>query len=217
MQAGTVRAAQVFIISLVFVVAFETGAETPPEGMTFIPTGEFAPEGSGALEKKNLPAFYIDHYEITQRAFEWVMKNTPSFFKGAERPVERVNWFEAAEYCRGVGKRLPTEWEWEWAARGERKPDFPKAEHYGWFKDNSQKQTHPVGQKIPNAHGLYDMAGKVWEWTSSDHESGGKVLRGGSWRNSADSMRSSKRIMSLPIYRFHYVGFRCAASAKTGP
>ncbi|MCH8158017.1 MAG: formylglycine-generating enzyme family protein, partial [Nitrospinae bacterium] len=115
------------------------------------------------------------------------------------------------------GKRLPTEWEWEWAARGERKPDFPKAEHYGWFKDNSQKQTHPVGQKIPNAHGLYDMAGKVWEWTSSDHESGGKVLRGGSWRNSADSMRSSKRIMSLPIYRFHYVGFRCAASAKTGP
>jgi len=66
-------------------------------------------------------------------------------------------------------------------------------------------------------YGLYDMTWNAWEWTSSDYENGGKVMRGGSWRNSHNSMRPSKRIMSLPLYRYHYAGFRCVTSMDPEP
>jgi formylglycine-generating enzyme required for sulfatase activity len=121
-----------------------------------------------------------------------------------------MNWFEAVEYCFKIGKRLPSEW--ECAARsgnttkfiGERK--IPSCT-VGLIK------TQPIGQKKPNSYGLFDMAGNVWEWTNSHCESAqGKVLRGGSWRNSMNAMQSFKWITSLPIHRFHYVGFRCVSS-----
>ena len=158
--------------------------------------------------------FYIDRYEVTQVGYLSVMLNNPSYFKGMDRPVEKVTWNQAVSFCEKVGKRLPTEIEWESAIRagtnsfyywGEKTPD-----RYAWFKGNSNKQTHDVGEKQPNALGLYDMAGNVWEWTGSEHEDGGKVVRGGSWRNGVGSLKSSHRIYSLPIHKFHYVGFRCA-------
>lgn len=132
--------------------------------------------------------------------------------------MEKVNWHEADAYCRKIGKRLPTEWEWEYAARAGTSTVYywgdAMDEAYAWHKGNADKQTHPVGEKQPNAWGLYDMAGNVWEWTASDHENGGKVLRGGSWRNSTISLRAGHRILSHPIYRYHYVGFRCARSVN---
>ncbi len=184
------------------------------------------PAGGLELDKdqKKIPidTFFIDRYEVTQQQYETVMGENPSFFKGPKRPVEKVTWDQADTYCRKIGKRLPTEWEWELAARAGSDTTFywgdslDQADAHGWHLKNSNKQTHPVGEKKPNAYGLYDMAGNVWEWTASDHVLGGKVQRGGSWRNSVISMRSRHRILSNPIYRYHYVGFRCASSSPEG-
>ena len=165
--------------------------------------------------------FYIDRYEVTQKEFFKVMNSNPSYFKGKDRPVEKVTWYQAVTFCEKVGKRLPTEQEWEIAVRaGSTSPFFWGEElpdHYAWHKGNANKQTHNVGEKEANSLGLYDMAGNVWEWTGSEHENGGKVVRGGSWRNGVGSLKSSHRIYSLPIHKFHYVGFRCAISrSKSG-
>ncbi len=159
-------------------------------------------------------SFWMDRFEVTQKEYFAVMGNNPSFFKGENHPVEKVTWYDAKMFCEKRGKRLPMEGEWEKAARaGSSSSFFWKNENpdaFAWHKGNAYKKTHPVGSKKPNALGLYDMAGNVWEWTSSNHESGGKVVRGGSWRNGVGSLKSSHRINSLPIHKFHYVGFRCA-------
>ena len=187
--------------------------------MISIPAGKFVTSAKHGPKEMFIDQFFIDRFEVTQETYEKIIGINPSFFKGRRRPVEKVNWFEAVEYCRRVDKRLPSEWEWEKAARAESLSKFywgdEDAKSHGWFKENSEKKTHPVGQKKPNSYGLHDMSGNVWEWTNSYRETtGGKVLRGGSWRNSMNTMRSSNWITSLPVHRFHYVGFRCARSKK---
>ncbi|MFQ5449021.1 MAG: formylglycine-generating enzyme family protein [Nitrospinaceae bacterium] len=181
--------------------------------MVPIPSGNFMAGKPDSLKSVFLETYHIDRHEVTQEAFERRMGKNPAFFKGANRPVEDVTWFDANKYCRKAGKRLPTEWEWEKAAKaGSATPYYWGADmdgRYAWYKGNSEKQTHPVGEKKPNRYGLYDMAGNVWEWTSSNFGAMGKVVRGGSWRNSPVSLRSAHRIPSLPIHKFHYVGFRC--------
>ncbi len=161
-------------------------------------------------------SFWIDQFEVTQKDFSSIMGRNPSFFKGEDRPVEKVTWYDAKIYCEKTGKRLPREWEWEKAIRSGTSTAFywkdGDPDLYAWHKGNADKKTHPVGLKKPNALNIFDMAGNVWEWTLSDHESGGKVVRGGSWRNGVGSLKSSHRINSLPIHKFHYVGFRCAIS-----
>ncbi len=185
--------------------------------MVQIPTGVLQLKDKSKIA---IDSFFVDRYEVTQEQFQKVMDDNPSFFKGSNLPVEKVTWDQADAYCRKVGKRLPTEWEWELAARAGSSSIYywgdAMNDAYAWYKANANKKTHPVGTKKPNAFGLYDMSGNVWEWTASDHEHGGKVQRGGSWRNNAISQRSGHRILSNPIYRYHYVGFRCASSSPAG-
>ncbi len=182
--------------------------------MSYIPAGEFVAGHEKNPKTISLDAFCIDRFEVTQDAFEKLMGVNPSFFRGPSLPVEKVTWNEAVEYCTRSGQRLPTEWEWEKAAKGNTITRYYWGneidDRYAWYKGNADKQTHPAGKKEPNAFGLYDMSGNVWEWTASDHENGGKAVRGGSWRNNPVSLRSAHRILSLPIHKFHYVGFRCA-------
>jgi len=189
----------------------------PTSNMVLVPSGKLLVVSGYESKQVVIDEFFIDRFEVTQKLYESIVGINLSFFIGEQKPVEKLNWFEAIDYCRRIKKRLPTEWEWEWAARagsmshfywGEEDPEL-----YGWFKKNSEKKTHSVGLKLPNSLGIYDMGGNVWEWTDSYRETtGGKVLRGGSWRNSINAMASSKWITSLPIHRFHYVGFRCARS-----
>lgn len=213
-----------FIISVATLLtagnALTSSAETPPSKMknrVLIPAGSFMAGPPDSMVARGVPAFYIARFEVTQQQYQRVMGNNLSFFKGPNHPVENVTWDDANLFCKRSGQRLPTEWEWEKAAKAGTATHYhwgdAMDQSFAWHKGNSNKQTHPVGSKKPNGFGLYDMAGNVWEWTVSDHEAGGKVMRGGSWRNSQTSLRSAQRIMSLPLFKYHYVGFRCAQSA----
>jgi formylglycine-generating enzyme required for sulfatase activity len=95
------------------------------------------------------------------------MGSNPSHFKGPQRPVENVTWDDAAAYCRAVGMRLTTEAEWEYAARaGSTAARYGELDDIAWYDKNSQQKTHDVKGKRPNAWGLYETLGNVWEWVA---------------------------------------------------
>ena len=191
----------------------------------------------GPLADERIP------YEVTQEQYEKVMGNNPSRFKGSRNPVEKVRWNDAVAFCRklsdqeGVEYRLPTEAEWEYACRagtttrysfGDDKSQLGK---YAWFGGNSGGETHPVGQKLPNIWGLYDMHGDVYEWCQDwygRYERGrvisdptgpasGKlrVLRGGAFAGRPLYVRSANRGDDLPVYRAF--GFRLARTYDLSP
>ena len=122
--------------------------------------------------------FFMGVFEVTQQQYERIMGRNPSFFKGAQNPVEFVSWEDAVDFCKKVSQKtgktvhLPTEAEWEYACRAGTKTRFcygddasySKLADYAWYGNNSYGQTHPVGQKRPNDWGLYDMHGNVLEW-----------------------------------------------------
>jgi len=187
--------------------------------------------------------FWLSDHEVTQREYQAVIGDNPSSFKGdLNRPVELVTWNEAVEYCRKLTEReraagritgqqayrLPTEAEWEYAARaGTSGARHGELDAIAWWSGNSGNQTHPVKQKAANGWGLYDMIGNVWEWCSDWYgayptgsvtdpagpSSGSdRVGRGGSWNYGDRYARSANRSRDVPGFR-DALGFRPALSS----
>jgi formylglycine-generating enzyme required for sulfatase activity len=196
--------------------------------------------------------FAIAKYEVTQELYFVVMGRNPAKWKGPRNSVEMVSWHEATEFCDKVARelsrlklleggdtvRLPSEAEWEYACRagttsaysfGDKVDDLGK---YCWYKANAPGNDPPVGQKLPNAWGLYDMHGYVWEWCAdgmhADYQGApadgspwtlkdGKerVIRGGSYADEADAVRSAYRRGVAADFLSDTVGFRCVRAPKS--
>lgn len=225
-----------------------------PAGFVWIGPGSFV-MGSPANEEGRFSdevqhpvtltqGFWLSDHEVTQGEYWAVMGSNPSNFKGdLNRPVETVSWDEAVLYCqkltereRAAGRitaqqayRLPTEAEWEYAARaGTTGARHGELDAIAWWSGNSGYQTRPVKQKVPNAWGLYDMMGNVWEWCSDRYEAyptaavtnptgpalgSLRVYRGGSWDLVAGTVRSAFRFGLVPGSRLSLLGFRPALSS----
>lgn len=185
--------------------------------------------------------FYLGVHEVTQEQYERVMGRNPSIFEDPQNPVEQVSWEDAVRFCQKLSElpaeeaagrvyRLPTEAEWEYACRAGTTTEFSfddderRLDAYGWFDENTASSPKPVGQKEPNAWGLYDMHGNVWEWCSDWYgkyatgaatdpvgpaEGSLRVCRGGSWRDEAVFCRSAYRLGYAPSGRENEnAGFR---------
>lgn len=176
--------------------------------------------------------FEIGKYEVTQAQWQSVMGSNPSSFKGANRPVERVSWNDIQAFlgnlkARGDGYRyrLPTEAEWEYVTQAGA-PGRISPDDGNWYDKNSGQQTHPVGLKQPNAWGLYDTTGNVWEWvqdwygesyyrTSPPNDPPGPssgrthVIKGGSFSDPAGITNPSRKYYLQPTVKVDNLGFRC--------
>lgn len=168
--------------------------------------------------------FYIGKTEVTQRLWYAVMGSNPSKFIGDNNPVERVSWYDCQEFVERLSRltgrnfRLPTEREWEYAAKGGNKSrgyEYSGSNdlyRVAWYEENSNGMTHPVGQKLDNELGIYDMSGNVWEWCSdcSDSSCSYRVFRGGGWFSYASSCRVARRSYNAPGDRGVDLGLRLA-------
>ena len=183
--------------------------------------------------------YYIGKYEVTQALWQAVMGSNPSYFKGDDLPVEQVSWNDCQDFISKLnamtGKRfrLPSEAEWEYAARGGKKSrgyQYSGSNTLGdvaWYEGNSGSKTHAVGTKQPNELGIYDMTGNVYEWCQDWYGSyssspqtnpigavsgSSRVDRGGSWFFTAKHCRSSYRFNLTPGYRLNFLGLRLVLS-----
>jgi len=231
-------------------ITLEKGSDAPPApaGMVYVEGGTFQ-MGSAEGESDEKPvhsvtisSFYIGKYEVTQKEWKEIMGSNPSEFKGDNLPVEQVSWNDVQEYIRklnaktGEKYRLPTEAEWEYAARGgastgsgspSKYSGSDNIEEVAWYSGNSGSKTHNAGTKAPNELVIYDMSGNLWEWCSDWYgktyyssspskdpkgpASGEyRVLRGGSWLSHGNGCRSANRLWAYPDNRHLNNGFRLA-------
>lgn len=214
----------------------------PVEGGTFT-MGATTEQGSDAnsdekpTHQVTLSDFSIGETEVTQELWQAVMGSNPSYFSGNQQPVEKVSWNDCQTFITklnqltGANFRLPTEAEWEFAARGGNKSwgyKYAGGNTIGdvaWYYSNSNSKTHAVAQKLPNELGLYDMSGNVWEWCQDWYGSYGsaaqtnptgpasgsyRVIRGGGWSYSARFCRVSVRYDNSLASTYYYVGLRLA-------
>ena len=202
------------------------------DGLTYvwIPPGKFqmgCSPGDAACDGNERPAhevtitrgFWLGQTPVTQQAYQRVVGKNPSGHVGPNLPVEYVDWSEAHAYCVAIGGRLPTEAEWEYAARASSTgARYGNLDEIAWYAANSGGQSHEVGQKPANAFGLYDMLGNVWQWVADwfgPYPAGGaagqlKENRGGSWGTAANMVRASYRGFVEPAHRGGKLGLRCA-------
>jgi len=222
-----------------------------------IPSGRFQ-MGSSNGDSNEQPVrevslrrgFWMGQTEVTQSQWQAMMGNNPSHFKGDDRPVEKVSWQDAVEFCdrlteqqrsagrlpRGYVYRLPTEAEWEYAARGGangRNTEYAGGENLievAWSGLNSGRKTHPVGGKRANELGLHDMSGNVWEWCHDWYQEtydglattdpsgpaigSSRVFRGGSWGPGIRGCRVVSRARRSPTSSAYFLGFRVVLAPK---
>jgi formylglycine-generating enzyme required for sulfatase activity len=213
----------------------------------WIPPGSFqmgSPGDQGKISSEwlgdELPAhyvaitrgFWLGKTPVTQAAYQRVLQVNPSCYQGSGRPVESVSWFEAQKFAQAVGGRLPTESEWEYAARaGSRGSRYAALEMIARPNRTTQEGTYPVGGLLPNGFGLYDMIGNVDEWTQDWYGTYGsaavndpkgpaygntKVVRGGAFYDDGIYLRAAFRSDDLPDARVPSIGFRCVLEALPG-
>jgi formylglycine-generating enzyme required for sulfatase activity len=219
------------------------------------------------LHKVRLSGFWIDKYPVTQEQYEKLMGKNPSHWQGAANPVDQIRWRDAAAFCnarsRAEGLRAaydPKTWECDFAADGYRLPTEAEYEYalragtttlyyfgdspgdlgrYAWFKENSPRGSHPVGRQPPNAWGLHDMIGNVWEWCNDYYREEyyregpeqdprgpargeNRVVRGGCWNSKPEHCSSAYRFYEMPAYTdicfaedIHgQIGFRCVRRGR---
>ncbi len=170
--------------------------------------------------KETIKAFKMMSTEVTQGMYKEITGKSPSLYNncGDNCPVEQVNWHDAKAFCTKVGGRLPTEAEWEYAARaGTDKARYGDIDSVAWYDSNSKRRPHPVGKKQANSWGLYDMLGNVWEWTEDcssknyveQKNCSLRVLRGSCLNNDAWRVRVSLRGRYSPSHTISVIGFRC--------
>ena len=185
--------------------------------------------------------FYMGKYEVTQAQWEAVMGTNSSRFKGnPNRPVENVSWNDVQEFIKRLNEqegwevcRLPTEAQWEYAARAGTTEQYENdLDAIAWNRENSSGEPHEVGQKLPNAWGLYDMLGNVWEWVQDWYDRSyyqyspivdpqgpntgvNRISRGGGWDGDARFVRAVFRGWYNPGIRIGLLGFRCSSSGPS--